>query len=279
MNKLDLHHLFPKAFINSYADAEREFSRCKDKNRGRPLRGTFRLTKDANDYIISRVSWKEKLKPLLRIHPDNTVTFVAPVDIVVAYPFSFTLPAIIPLGLDRVSTNKYRVYHGQTIVDCPKQAWTHRYSWWYREGKRSAQEYFQGVRFDLTTGKCLNPMPDRCTRIIPERRKLWLQDKAKLMQMVKTWLKLGVLVGAPPFYQTSANNYKSAVSYIYESMVNHDYSRELQIVLASLIGHHGYDADLKMINKFIDNNSVALREMYGVFDDSASIQEAERTAA
>lgn len=275
MNRLELHHLFPKAFINSYADAEREFSRCKDKNRGRPLRGTFRLTKDANDYIISRVSWKEKLKPLLRIHPDNTATFVAPVDIVVAYPFSFTLPAIIPLGIDRVSTNKYRVYHGQVIVDCPKQAWTHRYSWWYREGKRSAQEYFQGVRFDLTTGKCLNPMPDRCTRIIPERRKVWLRDKAKLMQMVKTWLKLGVIANAPP----ASNNFKPTVKYVYECMVNHNYTLELQSILADVTCRQGYEIDLKAINKFIDNNSVALREMYGVFDDSASIQEAERTSA
>lgn len=274
MNKLDLHHLFPTAFINSYADAEREFSRCRNKNIGRPLRGTFRLTKDANDYIISRISYRKSLIPLLRIHPDNTITFIASVDILVSFPFSFTLPAVIPMGVDRVSTNKYRVYHGQTIVDCPKQAWTHRYSWWYREGKRSAQEYFQGVRFDLTTGKCLNPMPDRCTRIIPERRKVWLQDKAKLMQMVKTWLKLGVIANAPP-----DNTRFTPVKYIYECMVNHNYTPELQSILAGVICRQGYEVDLKAINKFIDNNSVALREMYGVFDDSASIQEAERTAA
>jgi len=53
--------------------------------------------------------------------------------------------------------------------------------------------YFQGIKFDIDTGQCLNPRVEQEFKEIPEKRKQWRTSLAKYKKGLKVRLKVGSL--------------------------------------------------------------------------------------
>lgn len=279
-NNLSIDQIFPKAIFNSYAGAESFFRTCKTPAKGKPVRGTFRMFKEGTTFVLTRTGYGKANHPILHIYPDDTVEFVADLSTIVTFPLSFTLPAVIPMGIDRVSTGKYRVYHGYSITSDPERAWSHQYNWWYRKGKREAQEYFKGVRFDLTTGKCLNPKKDMCKRINPDNRKVWLAAKKAFDIGIRTRIRIGVFDSLIRTDNKKGYYSDSDLALdIHKNMLDGTFTDELMRKLAA--GMSRYEGDHKRqwatYSALMDRQSIWFRTQYGVFYDE--IQAAERATA
>ena len=61
--------------------------------------------------------------------------------------------------------------------------------------KNDAPEYFQGIKFDLSTGKCLNRRVDMLKSVDTDKRKEWLRLLTRWTRGIKVRMKMGVFDG------------------------------------------------------------------------------------
>lgn len=252
--------------IRTYAEAELLFSKAKSPSKGKPLRSFARILKDGDDYIIS-----VRKTNICRIKRDNTLEFIAENNDIRVHTFTLVgnLHSIIPICISRVGTGRYRVEHRSVL-----QAMQGGNRWRYMS--KQAPEYFSGVTFDLTTGKCLNRREDMLKSADTEKRKEWLRLLKAWNRGVKVRMKLGVVSGLiDRKYKSTDRATVTLVSdlrdQLYDAIIEGNYDTELLyriVVCAQPSTWHQQIITQDDVGRFIkntlSNNSIYYRQRFGV---------------
>ena len=212
--------------LDTYDQFAKEFARCRDHSKGRKISASFRLFKHdsvqqgVTSYDIHVEGYGSQ--PFMRITPDNIVEFVAPPQAVWQHSQSIVSSSYrwIPFMFERHKKGLYRVQHSvnhakqlATKVDefyrnkleqakmlsdgaseaicndfksaCYMSSWTIS-----SQMMREAPAYFQGLKFNIITGECLNRRPDDKFIEKADERKVWRQALAKFKRGIKARAKV-----------------------------------------------------------------------------------------
>lgn len=232
-------------FIDSYADCIEAFSTVRNPVLGKPINGkdvrlyknrdeSFRLTKGERTFAY--------------IYKDDTILFVLDSETLrntIASSLVYTMNRFLPMGLYRVGPGRYRIG---------------RPNGW--ENVKLLPEYTQGIKFNLTTGQCLNPQPDRRYRVDKEARRVWTKTLKDYRKGLYARLKLGVTGD-----RESMDRWFTSEQ-LYQWMKAGEYPDTLFNYLTYYGSHNNtYQHMVDTFEGFINNNRDALRKMFGVFND------------
>jgi hypothetical protein len=144
----------------------------------------------------------------------------------------------------------------------------------------SAPQVYDGLRFDLFTGKCLNYKSDLTQRVNPDRRKEWLAACKAWKRKLRVAARLGAfdaLIREELADRTSWTarvqwNSKQGIDTLYKVIKDNDCSVEvMRMFVASSTGRFGWPAQTSQeiyacMDKIVTANSVELRKRFGVFE-------------
>jgi hypothetical protein len=275
--------------FESYAMFAKDHKKCRNNEKGRPTRRWCRqhMTEEG-DIQINLLPWKASPIPLFRVHPDNTVTFVASVEQVVAcsVTLSQSLAQLVPFHITRWKKGVYRI-GGEAVAQSKiKDPNDKRYRWATEKWgylQNEAPQYFAGIKFDMATGECLNPMPDTVREVVPEKRTEWL----RCLRRYKKGLKSRIKVGALTEYATLTMEVRNAGGYgaggthwaqgkltdLMYCMVNEHYPPEMLTNFVRSVPRTWRQTEItpaditKAVEQVFTHYSEALREEYGVFGE------------
>ncbi len=232
--------------IHSYADCVEAFTTVRNPVLGKPLHGKgVRLYRDRD--LSFRLTMHERT--FARITKDDVITFVLDNETflrTVCSSLVYTMTRFLPLGVYRASTNRYRIGALRSYAQM-----------------KDLPEYFGGIQFNLETGQCLNPRPDRKYLVNKDARKVWLKALREYRKGVLTRLKLGVRGDANGDYDYSMMN-------LAQWMRDGQYPDELFNYLSRYTGMSTeYDNLKKTFEDLIVQHRDRLRKEFGVFDANA----------
>ena len=212
--------------LDTYDQFAKEFARCRDHSKGRKISASFRLFKHdsvqqgVTSYVVNLEGYGSQ--PFMRITPDNIVEFIAPPQAVWQHSQSIVSSSYrwIPFMFERHKKGLYRVQHtgnharqlatkvdefyknkleqakmlsdnvGEAICNDFKSA-CYMSSWTISsQMMREAPAYFQGLKFVIDTGECLNRRPDDKFIEKPAERKIWRQALSKFKRGIKARAKV-----------------------------------------------------------------------------------------
>jgi hypothetical protein len=274
--------------IKTYDDAKAFFAKCRTPDKGRHLKNWARLHPVTLEDGTTAYEVRANGKGIVRFLPDNTLEFVC--NSLTARETSITLSQAlqraVPFYWIRIATGRYRVEHIKQMKYNESQSPTGH---WWEDGQHlrtKAPEFFEGIKFDLTTGECLNRKPDILTQVIPEKRKAWLSDLRKFKKQVKIRAKMGVFDSLlKTEYDRRIANRKGYempdwtsdhwVKLLASSIKDTQVPMELMVGLAQSC-HVSYwsprvptrEDVLKALEHICTEQSVYLRREYGVFDET-----------
>jgi hypothetical protein len=252
--------------ISSYNAAALHMDKARNKAKGRPMKGAgWRLFQDGDEYVVTVQDTQ-----IGRFLPDNTFMFA--VNGLQAYPVSYTLGSTmhrnLPFHWARVANKVYRVDHEANMTT---QVWDHF------QQPTNAPQVYDGLKFDLTTGRCLNYKPDYKREVDLDRRKEWLAAVRSWKRKLKVIARIGGLDGL--IAQEKANltawqhrplwNREEYLDILYKAIKDGDCSVDLlRMFIASETKSWETPTSMQMyerIDKIIGNQSVELRRRFGVF--------------
>jgi hypothetical protein len=163
--------------FHSYADVTKWFT-PRNPAKGKQLTSLLRMYVEDGLPTIYFATPSHKGEALCCIYPDDTVKFVASVATLRAriVTVGSTLPRIMRFWFARISKGRYAC-----VPLTPGQ----RYG-----DPKGGYEYFPGLKFNLNTRVCLNPL---VYEEDPERKKLWLACLRKFKNNIRTRAKIGAL--------------------------------------------------------------------------------------
>lgn len=176
-----------KAVLRTYDDFNAHFNTARNKDKGKPLKSWGRLYKN-RDTIEFYFGDRNGLK-YAELTPDNIFTFVASPHVIrniAATSFASSLYRAIPIMWQRVGTGRYRVSHTSAI---PIESERRYMAWTYM--RSDAPEYFEGIQFNMLTGKCINRQPDFNATVNTSKRKVWLSALRKFKYGIKSRVRIG----------------------------------------------------------------------------------------
>jgi len=252
--------------LSSYEAAQLYMKKARNKAKGRPMKSSsWRLFQDGDEYVVTVHG-----DQLGRFLPDNTFMFTT--DGQRAYrtanTLSGTMAANIPFYWKRVGSRKYRVEHRNGMVS---PAYVHF------AGKNNSPLIYDGLKFDLFTGKCLNYKPDLVRQVDPEKRKVWLAASRAWKAKLKVAARLGVfdsLIVAErknrtPWIDKPKWGYDEWLDILYKAIKDNDCSTDLlKMFVASEVSWACSETSMEIYNsveKLLTTYSVELRQRFGVF--------------
>ncbi len=247
--------------IRTYSDADTLFKTARTPSKGKPIRSFARILKDGDGYIIA-----VKGTNICRITPDNTLEFIAAVNTVRCNTFTLVgnLRSVIPIAISRVGTGRYRVEHSSMLRDFSQGHWPYM--------KNDAPEYFQGIKFDLTTGKCLNRKADMLKSADTDKRKEW-------WRLLKAWnrgfrlrMKMGVIDGLIERRNKGVARLAGSLSErLYGAILEGSHDTELLYHIVAIASPTYWnqttvtpDDVYRSLKAFQNNNSIHFRQLFGV---------------
>jgi len=150
--------------IASYADAEAVFAKARNPEKGKPLKNTYRLIKDGDEFVLTTSS-----KYVAKIYRNNTIEVFAP-KYTSSYLLMTVLPELVPVRAGWIS-RKIAFMHTDKKVLIP---------------------HYKGLTFDMVAGDCVSQPPTKPI-IIKEKRREYLRDLRVFKRQFETRLKLGVI--------------------------------------------------------------------------------------
>ena len=235
----------------------------------------------------------------MRLTPDNIVEFVATPEELWHHSQSIvsSIHNWFMFYIERHRKGLYRVIHSKLFNPRPTFAtsakWTNdaweRYSARHKDVRNSAPAYYQGLKFNMITGECLNRRATDKFVEKPEERKAWRQTLARFKKGIKARAKVGAL---DPFVnevwvrrQSESTNHhryhwkqpdwsqESWVKLLEQSMRDNVFPRELLIGFC-MTPHTGYyqqskptSSDVvKSVDKILNDLSIELRRRFDVFE-------------
>lgn len=252
--------------ISSYEAAVLHMEKARNKAKGRPMKGAgWRLFQDGDEYVVTVQDTQ-----IGRFLPDNTFMFA--VNGLQAYRVAHTLSGTmrrnLPFHWARYAFKAYRVDHDANMTT---QAWKHFTS------PTNAPAVYDGLKFDLFTGKCLNPRPDHKRVTDPEKRKEWLAAVRSWKRKLKVIARIGGLDGLIAQERKDPTSWADKPQWdkdqwldiLYKAIKTGDCSTDLlRMFIASETKIWETPTSMQMyerIDKIIGNQSVELRRRFGVF--------------
>ena len=257
-----------------------DHKKCRDIGAGRAVREWCRQhMTDEGDIQINLLPWKSAPTPLFRVHPDNTITFIASVEQVVgaSVSLSHSLVRLVPFNFTRWRKGMYRI-GGEMVAAKYGRAKRH---WLANE----ARQYFKGIRFDMATGECLNPMPDTTRNVIPEKRTEWLRCLRRYKKGLKARIKVGALTEyadlAMEVRNEKGNGHRSGATHWTEEkfgfllfcMRENEYPPSILTDFVRSVPRSWRQQEInptdmmKAVEQVFTTHSQTLREQYGVFGE------------
>jgi len=162
---------------NNYSDLVALWKTCRSKEKGKPLNTGHRLLLVGDKFTITYNGY-----PIAHITPDNIVELVSD-------RLSVALYKTLPIIVMRYATGKYRVDHASRV-----KTQSYNSNWLdFNEFKSEAHpQYFDGIKFNLLTGECVNRLPDLKHRVIPEVSLQWKRDIGAWQKGWKVRQRMGV---------------------------------------------------------------------------------------
>jgi hypothetical protein len=231
--------------INSYSDCLEAFKTVRNPLLGKPINGKdIRLYRDRD--LSFRLTKNERTFAVIR--DDDTITFVLDSGTLrntIASSLVYIMGRFLPMGLYRVGPGRYRIGNPS--------------SW---ENVKHMPEYTQGIKFNLTTGQCLNPQPDRKHRIDKEARKVWTKTLATYRKGLYARIKLGVMG------DRENTDRWFTVDDLFQWMKAGEYpDRLFNYLIYHAYRGAEYEEMTAQFEKAINNHRDTLRRMFGVFDE------------
>lgn len=120
-------------------------------------------------------------EPFAELYPDDTFKFVLSSSemIDLSASMSQVLHKVFGLSWVRAGMARYVVQRVE-----PGRAW------WRPEG---GHEHFCGMKWNISTGECLNPRPSVLDHVDRDARKVWMAALRKFRRALDTRIKLGVV--------------------------------------------------------------------------------------
>jgi hypothetical protein len=290
---------YDQAKIATYAEAEKFFSKCRQPENGRQLNAALRLYKRGTKYVVclrhsSSYARHVNPVPLCEINVDNTLDFVA--DGKAIYQWSQSLVSssyrAIPFMFERFKQGEYRVEHTSVLDNaCATPEYTCQS---YKFMRKQSGLYFKGMRFDLSTGECLNKLGDPVDVIDTDLRTQWLHDMRLYKKLLKARFKLGIAEAAykrlQDRYAEADNrridfvkwredtiNWNEYAPQLVEHMRNQEVPQELveAIIRESSSGWSFLSSGaptqqelISQVDRMFNKHSRLLRKAYGVITDT-----------
>ncbi len=285
-----------RAKFQCYQDFYDDFKRCRNKEKGRPIKGWCRLYKEGYDFVVKQVTWGSGPNiPLFKVSPDNVVTFVMPLENLLHHTHTIvsSLWRVVPVMIERKRKGIY------TAVGTHDRAY-HKYNdhrnYFYTDWemvKKQGPEYFNGIQFNLLTGECLNPQPDMMDTIVPEVRKQWLRDLKRFKKGLKIRAKVGSLQGYIDMVakeranSTGGGQYNQTIprwehpdvtEQVLECLRAEDYSPDILKLLVQTVNLGWRQSEvtsqmvLDNVDRVFDQHSLHFRKAYGVFGETQHVK-------
>jgi hypothetical protein len=250
--------------ISTYDAAKKYMSRARSPLCGRALTSVaWRLSQCGSEYAVTVYGVE-----VGRFFPDNTFMFTLDGSKAhrVAQTLSITLHRNLPFWWQRFGKQLYRVNHHN-----------------HTNGRilKSAPQVYDGLRFDLSTGECLNYKPDPTQRVNPDRRKEWLAACKTWKRKMKVAARLGAfdalirqeMTDRTPWAHRIRWRTKQGIDTLYKVIKDNDCSVEaMRMFVIGMIDTTGYFSGLTSqdvytyIERLVNNNSIELRKRFGVFE-------------
>lgn len=267
-----------KMLLHTYSDCVELMKSCRNKARGKPIKSSFRLTEVADGSFVVSVHGD----PVCRITADNKLIFLEGSYTRYAQTLSQGLNDVVPIAWNRVATGRWRVAHtnSKPFKDMRKNSEDFGIRGWSRKLwdqywgylNKFAPEYFPGITFDLVTGECTNRRPDYKARVNPEAKKAWLRKVRSFKRMIRVQTKMGVWK-ALAAQDISHVEDEPDIAEVMACMDTGVMTERVQQTFARLIANRSRwrgttsaeDAQ-GYIDNWFNNNSIAMRRAYGVFE-------------
>ena len=256
--------------ISSYKTAQLHMEKARSKAKGRPMKGAgWRLRRDGDEYAVEVYGTE-----IGRFCPNNTFVFTTTEEQAyrIAHTLSGTMHRNIPFHWKRVGMKKYRTNHRNNVV-------YNDYGYIVEfEHDAPAPRLYNGLAFNLFTGKCINYRPDTKPEIDPERRKEWLAASRAWKRKLKVMARIGVFDkliaderakptpwGGRPKWHTD-----EWVDILYKAIKNNDHNNDLlRAFVASSVTPWGKEPTsmgmYEAVDRTIKAQSTELRQRFGVF--------------
>ena len=254
--------------ISSYKTAQLHMEKARSKAKGRPMKGAgWRLSQDGDEYVVTAYDVQ-----VGRFLPDNTFMFTLTGERAyrVAQTLSGTMHRNLPFHWCRVNFKTYRVDHHMNLPA--------RLSWEHFQHPTNAPQVYDGLKFDLYTGKCLNYLPDFKRKVDPDRRKEWLGASRAWKRKLKAAARVGVFDGLIAQEKRNATswadrprwNQKEWLDILYKAIKTGDCSVDLlRMFVASETRSWDTPTSMRMyerIDEIVKAQSIELRKRFGVFE-------------
>jgi len=275
--------------LTSYADMVEYFRKVKTPSKGRPLKQGVRLYQEGKTFVVKMYNWQRGEEvPWFKVTPKNVVTFLIPLKDVLlsSHGLVILLPRIVPVFLCRARKGIYQIAGEKAMIMKPSR-WGNDYPDWTHY-RKTAPEYFKGIKFDLLTGECLNPQPDQATTELPAQRKVWRSELRRYKRGLKARAKVGALRGFIDEERVAIRAAKSVWQYrrkvcpkwtepewadlLIKSMKKEKYPAEILQAFVRSTYSNSFASDgtteeliLKAVDQVFTQNSEHLRRKYGVF--------------
>ena len=253
--------------ISSYQAAQLHMEKARSKAKGRPMKGAgWRLFQDGDEYVVTVYD-----RQVGRFLPDNTFMFTANGEKAygIAHTLSGTMHRNLPFKWHRFGYKEYRVDHTTNIDG-------HYYQHFAKP--TNAPQVYDGLKFDLTTGKCLNYRPDYKPTINPDRRGEWLAASREWKRKLKVAARVGVFdkliaeerQNPTPLHERPIWHNPEMLDILYKAIKDRDCSVELlRMFVASEAKSWKTPTSMQMyerIDKIVKAQSRELRKRFGVFE-------------
>lgn len=253
--------------ISSYKAAQLHMEKARSKAKGRPMNGAgWRLFQDGDEYVVTVYDVQ-----VGRFLPDNTFMFTRTGEEAyrVAHTLSSAMHRNLPFHWARVGKKKYRVDHEANMP--------HQRVWEHFHTPTNSPMVYDGLKFDLYTGKCLNYLPDAKRTVDPERRKEWLAASRAWKRKLKAAARVGVFDGLIAEEKRNTTswadrprwNQEEWLDILYKAIKTGDCSTDLlRMFVASGTRSWHTPTSMEMyehIDRVVKSQSVELRKRFGVF--------------
>lgn len=277
---------FNECTLTSYTQAKTFFERGRTPDKGRHLKNWARLHAVPLEGGSVAYEVRASSAPIVRFLPDNTLEFVC--DMQTARSNSITLSQAlqraVPFYWIRVATGRYRVQH---IMQMKYTESSYNAEHWYEDGhelRTKAPEFFEGIKFNLDTGECLNRQPDLLDNVNPKVRAEWLRDLKAFKKQVAVRAKVGAFDALlQETYQAQVNrkwekpdwHKPEWIAKLSDCIKTQQVPMELMRGFAQSTSGGGYWSAklgtgkdvIKTVDELCKELSVMLRRQYGVFDE------------
>jgi hypothetical protein len=240
--------------IASYADAEAVFAKARNPEKGKPLKNTYRLIKDGDEFVLTTSS-----KHVAKIYRNNTIEVFAP-----KYTPSWLLMTVLP-----------------QLVPV-KVGWIGRKMAFMHTGKSILIPHYKGITFDMLTGECVSQPPTKLN-VNKDKRKEYLRDLRVFKRQFETRLKLGVfnaiaaqIMAEKPELWTLRVRWdgdktkQSVVQELQSKTVSHEFAK---VLVGHTLSNHYYrpdpshDAFRRTLTTALNHARGLIRVVYGIYEE------------